>query len=85
MDFMELARWLQWPGEGGRLGKGRGESSVGQWLSPDAQFATKRHSSVYFSARPRAFSTGYFRALAAIFASMAAATSMPVTLANSNA
>jgi len=43
------------------------------------------HSSVYLSDRPRAFSTGYFFALAASLASMAAARSMPVTFANSSA
>ena len=43
------------------------------------------HNSSYFSARPRAFSTGYFSALRRIFASTAPATSMPVILANSSA
>lgn len=42
-----------------------------------------RQSSVYFSARPFAFSTGYFFAFAAILASIAAATSSPVMFANS--
>src|SRR5690606_9317515 len=43
------------------------------------------HNSVYLSDRPLAFSTGYLAALAAILVSMAAATSMPVMLANSSA
>lgn|GEM_PF-6431124 len=40
-------------------------------------------SSLYFSERPRAFSTGYFAALRAIFARIADARSMFVWLANS--
>ncbi len=43
------------------------------------------YSSVYFSDRPFAFSTGYLAALAAILVSITAATSMPVMLANSSA
>ena len=45
-------------------------SSYAHLFSPDA---------------PRAFSTGYFAAFAAIFASIVAATSSPVTFANSSA
>lgn len=42
-------------------------------------------SSVYFFALPRAFSTGYFAAFFASFASIAVARSMPLMLANSSA
>ncbi|MGC4073057.1 MAG: hypothetical protein QM760_11140 [Nibricoccus sp.] len=46
---------------------------------------TADDSSVYLSERPFAFSTGYFLAFAAIFASITAATSIPEMLANSSA
>jgi hypothetical protein len=66
------------------------------WPSPPPIFVPRRslrvnagagvaYSSVYLSDRPRAFSTGYFFAFAAIFASITAATSMPVMFANSRA
>jgi hypothetical protein len=50
-----------------------------------AQRAAGAYNSVYLADRPLAFSTGYLAALAAIFDSIAAATSMPVMLANSSA
>ena len=54
-------------------------------LAEPASLPRSLQSSVYLSERPRAFSTGYFRAFAAIFDSMLAATSRPVAFANSSA
>ena len=93
-EVIAWSSWLEQLGPGGAEGHEwiasvlKGHKSARddvRSFSDPAGPAFRFHSSVYLSARPRAFSTGYFFALAAIFASMAAATSRPVALANSSA